>query len=99
MMRLLMQLCRKLFTRPRRHSHSWLQRHCNETSAPVLRLSHCPTRLVEVVSHDESRIRAEVQIPEHMAGRQRRDEQFLWVVTRWIAAEGRVRGGKDQRLT
>lgn len=61
-------------------------------------LRHRAARGVLIFRHYDSGVRAQVQVPEHVARGERRDQQFFRCVARRIATKRRV-GGTRERCT
>ena len=66
-------------------------------SAIFRRLTH-PHRFVAIVGDHNARIGAQMQVPQHMAGRQRREQHVFGIVFRRIAAQERVVRAMQDRL-
>src|SRR5260221_199377 len=87
LVRLVMQPPRGFQIRSGGDRYPWPQRHFQETPAAVRGFFHDPARVVLVVEDDDLVDGAQMQIPEHVAGRKRRDQQFFRVVARGVAAK------------
>ncbi len=64
---LMMQFQRLRHVAPRRHRHLRMQHHPREMSPAIRRLSHPAFRMIDVVRHDNPRIRTKMQIRKLMA--------------------------------
>ena len=60
--------------------------------------SHDARGVVLISRHDDAFRRAQVQVPEHVAGRERGHEHIFGVVAARVAEEGGVRRAPDGRL-
>lgn len=98
MMRVLVKGLRLCSIAPGGNRHARPQQHVSEESAAILILGHRPDRIVDVIGHDDLVLGAQMQIPQHVARRQRHHEQFFGVVARAIAAKGRIGRSWDDRL-
>ena len=69
-----------------------------ELATSVGQFDHRSDRRVAVGGYPDARARGEVQVPEHVALRERGNEQLLRVPARNITTEGDVRRARDNRL-
>ena len=67
-------------------------------AAAVGLLDHGAFGAVDIGGDDDAGDGTEVQVPEHVAGRERGDQQLLRIVAGGIAAEARIGGAGDRRL-
>ena len=67
-----------------------MQRDLGKPARAAGRLLHFARRLVAIGGDDDAGERAQMQIPELVAGRDRSDEQVLRIPARGIAAKGGV---------
>ena len=69
-----------------------------EVAAAVGLLDHAAVGVVLVSRDHDAGDRAEAEEPEHVAARQRRDQELLRVVPGRVATEGRVGRGSEHRF-
>src|SRR6266478_5130739 len=78
--------------------HDWAERYSGELSGAVLILRHEPDGVVRIIRDDDTGVRAQMQYPKHMTGRQRGHQQFLRIVAGGVAPEKRTGRAGDGRL-
>jgi hypothetical protein len=66
-----------------------------ESSASVIRLGHHSLSLIFVVFHDYPTYGAEVEVRQHMARRERSDEELFGVVATCVAPEYWIRRSQE----
>jgi len=81
-----------------RCGNGWVQ-HAFEPADPISAHFHHPLGTIGVGCHGDPGFGGEMQIPELVAGRQRRHEQLFWVPAGAVAPKGRVRGAMNGCLT
>src|SRR5712691_2264533 len=85
--------------RPVSDRHCRAEYHLGELAAAARRVHHHRAdRGVGVVGDDHSPVRAQMQVPQHVALSERGDQQFLRVPAGGVAAEGGVGRAEDGRL-
>lgn len=83
----MMQLTRFDTIVSRAQGHHRLEQDSHEFPGPVAVLAHEPGCSIAIIDHAYVVNRTQVQIPEHVARRKARDQQFFRVVARGIAAK------------
>jgi hypothetical protein len=75
-----------------------VQHHALEPTYAITPYFHHSLGTIGIGCHDDPGFGGEVEIPELMASRQRRNEQLLRVPTRAVSPKGRVGGAVNDRL-
>ncbi len=89
---LIQQIRRLIAKQPKQPNHltTFLAQLGAYLAAAALVFDHRSHRFVAVVRHDDLRLRTKVEIPQHVAGRQRGDQQVFRIPARGIAAKCRI---------
>jgi hypothetical protein len=82
-----------------RYGNGWVQHHAFETADPVSAHFHHSLGTIGICCYGDPSFGGKMQIPELVAGRQRRHEQLFWVPAGAVAPKGRVRGAMNGCLT
>src|SRR5690606_21325531 len=80
-----------------RDLHAWAQRDALDASTTGMR-DEAPVRIVDVARDADAGARARGEVREHVARRDRRDEQLLGIVERGVAAKLCVGAAEQHRL-
>ena len=81
-----------------RECHPRMQYHSHKASRSVRRFFHHPFGMIDVRRHNNPRMRAQMQVPQLVACRQRNHQQFLRIPTRRIPPKIRIRRTRYRRL-
>src|SRR6516225_4031899 len=82
-----------------RYGYGWVEHHAFEPADAVSPYLHHSLGTIGICCYGDPSFGGKMQIPELVAGRQRRHEQLFWVPAGAVAPKGRVRRAMNSCLT